>query len=191
MNPSPATQIAYVEARKLIHSGDIVFIKNGYSLGSRLTQFITASTIYHTGIAFWVTGPNSKPHLLILESHQGGRRIVTLSSYARHDIEVIESPIDWESHGSAFLEQTGVVKYSILEYLAIGMRELLCIPISLRRSYEVCSKLVALYLRSGRILVEDDISPGLLYRTLVSQKHKTRCSIKALQQNRKRSQCET
>ncbi len=175
MIPSPLP--SYLEARELIQNGDIVFIKNGTSIWSKLTQLVTRSRMYHTGIAFWVRDPAFNPHLFLLETHKGGRRIVTLSSYEKHAMEVIEAPLDWSTYCGDFIENTGLIDYSIEEYVAIGLWELFKVRVKTGKLSEVCSKLVALYLNQHpEIEIETNISPGRLYETLRGLGHRTRLS---------------
>lgn len=157
----------YEQARNYVEDGDIIFVRKGTSIWSKLTQLVTKSDTYHCGIAFWVRDPVYKSRLFIVEAHQGGRRIVSLSSYAQHPMDVIGSPISWEQYCDDLLDNTGLIPYSIVEYVWIGLLEKFRIRRKVDDFGEVCSKMVAKYLvRGGISLAETDISPGNLRSVL-------------------------
>ncbi len=159
--------VAYSDARNLIKNGDLVYIAKGTSIWSKITEFVTGSPYYHCGIAFWIRDEAFSPHLMMLESHQGGRRIVTLSSYAEHPMDVVAAPIDWNQYCTDFIENTGIIQYSIREYIAIGFLEKLGIRLHIGKKQEVCSKMVALYLAQAGIDIEWNISPGKLFKRVI------------------------
>jgi hypothetical protein len=171
--------VTYEQARNLIQDGDLVFVKKGKSIWSKLTQLVTKSDVYHCGIAFWVRDPVYKSRLFIVEAFRGGRRIVSLSSYAKHPIDIIGSPISWEKNCDEVLDNTGLVPYSIPEYVWIGLRELLRIKRDdADDDYgEVCSKMVAKYLVRGGVMLETDISPGKLEEKLLQMQFDFRFRI--------------
>lgn len=170
--------LSYENARNYIEDGDIVFVRKGTTLYSRLTQFATDSDTYHVGIAFWVRDPVYKSRLFIVEASQGGRRIVSLSSYAKHPMDIIGAPISWEQNCDDILDNTGLVPYSLREAIWIGLLEMF----NLRRTAddlgEVCSKMVAKYLVKGGVpLPATDVSPARLKALLQSLNYEVKLSV--------------
>lgn len=174
--------ISYEQARNVISDGDLVFFKNGPTIWSKATKIGTGFSEYHCGIAFWVRDARYKSRLFIVEAHQGGRRIVSLSSYQKFEFDVIASPLDWEMHCDPVLDGCGVIPYSYVEYAWIGALELCGIKRRGEDDYgEVCSKMVANYCKAGGIDVGNtDISPGKLKQTLLERG----CELKAIVSNK-------
>jgi hypothetical protein len=173
---------SYKECRDKISTGDVVFFKNGTTLASKLTQFITRSPFYHVGIAFWVHDPQYEPRLLIVEAHTGGRRIVSLSSYVGKAMSVLEVDNKWMALCDDILDNTGAVPYGYSNYVQIGLKELFGLKPYISRKIsairgEVCSELTAKYLRDSGLSVSGSVSPGELYRELVSLNTKVKFEI--------------
>lgn len=161
-------EVTYEESRNIISDGDFVFVCNGKTLWSRITQRATASDTHHCGIAFWIRDCRYKSRLMIVEAHPSGRRIVSLSSYQDKTFEVISSPVDWEMHCDPLLDNTGIIPYSFREYAWIGLTEVFNIQRKVDDPGEVCSKMVAEYCKSaGYDLGTTDISPGRLKKRLL------------------------
>lgn len=169
--------ITYEQARNVISDGDIVFVNNGTSIWSKLTQLVTGSETYHCGIAFWIRDARYKSRLMIVEANPSGRRIVSLSSYQAHDLEVLSSPVDWEMYCDPVLDNTGVIPYSIIEYVWIGLRELFNIYRRHDDFGEVCSKMIAEYCKAGGYNLVTDISPGKLKTTLLALGFGYKCKV--------------
>lgn len=159
----------YSDLRQSIEDGDLLYIRDGNSIWSRVTQFITKSPHYHVGIAVWMTDGCSRRRLMLLEAHTGGRRIVTLSTYIDHRMDVIRPVFDFSLHSDQFIEHAGRVPYSLPDYVSIGAAELLRIRLGDFRG-EVCSGLVADYLgRSAEFSgMPKQISPGEQFRWLTA-----------------------
>ena len=169
--------INYEQARNVISDGDIVFVRDGESVWSKLTQKVTSSDVYHCGIAFWVRDPLYKSRLFMVEAHRGGRRIVSLSSYAKHPMYIFNAPASWEKHCDPILDNTGVIPYSYIEYVWIGLLELFRIRRNQDDFGEVCSKMVANYCKEAGLELETDISPGRLKNILLELGCTLKCSI--------------
>lgn len=169
--------INYEQARNLIADGDVVFVKNGKTIWSKLTQEVTDSNIYHCGLAFWVRDPRYKSRLFIVEAAKGGRRIVSLSNYSSHELDVIKLPVDWEMHCDPVLENTGAIPYSYIEYIWIGLLELFRIRRKEDDLGEVCSKMVAKYCKEGGMTLETDISPAKLKSVLMQLGCELKCTV--------------
>jgi hypothetical protein len=115
---------------------------------------------------------------MIVEASQGGRRIVSLSSYAAHEMDVLASPLDWVKYCDAVLDNTGAVPYSKTEFIAIGMLEAFGIRRRKDDKGEVCSKMIAEYCKSaGLDMPTTDISPAKLKSTLLELGFEQRCTI--------------
>lgn len=170
--------VNYEQARNEIHDGDLIFFKNGDSIWSHMTEALTKSPIYHCGIAFWIRDPLYKSRLMVVEANQGGRRIVSLSSYSKHEYDVLASPLDWVKYCDEVLDNTGAVPYSKIEFVAIGLLEAFGIRRRKDDKGEVCSKMIAEYCKSaGTELETTDISPAKLKSTLLELGFEQRCTV--------------
>lgn len=170
--------VNYEQAKSLISDGDLIFFKNGGTIWSRMTQFLTKSPIYHCGIAFWIRDPLYASRLMVVEASIGGRRIVTLSSYEKHEMDVIASPAEWEKYCDPVLEKTGAIPYSKLEFIAIGLLEAFGVRRRKDDFGEVCSKMIAEYCKTAGIeLPTTDISPAKLKSTLLELGFAQRCTV--------------
>lgn len=157
----------YGAARDYIQDGDLLYIRDGTSPWSLLTQLITRSPHYHVGIAVWMTDGCARRRLMILEAQVGGRRLVTLSTYMHRGMDVVRPIFDFGSYSDEFIEFTGKIPYSIQDYIAIGMLELLRIRLGNFRG-EVCSELVSNYLSRSTAFADipTQLSPGKQYKWL-------------------------
>jgi hypothetical protein len=172
--------VSYEQARNVIQDGDFIFFKNGNSIWSLLTEAVTDSPIYHCGIAFWIRDPLYKSRLMVVEASNGGRRIVSLSSYAKHEMDVVASHLDWVKYGEPVLDKTGAVPYSKFEFIAIGLLEKFGIRRRKDDEGEVCSKMIAEYCKSAGVeLPTTDISPAKLKTTLLALGFEERCTVTA------------
>lgn len=171
--------VSYEQARNVIQDGDLIFFKNGTTIWSDMTQALTKSPIFHCGIAFWIRDPLYKSRLMVVEANVGGRRIVSLSSYQKHGMEVIASPADWVRHCDPILDNTGAVAYSKAEFVAIGLLEKFGIRFGKNDPLgEVCSEMIAEYCKSAGIdLPTTDISPAKLHSTLLELGCEHRCTV--------------
>lgn len=87
----------YLEARKLIKTGDILACE-GTAFYSKLIRVITKSRITHVGVAVWIRFPdNNEDRLAIIESHaMKGVRIAPLSEVLREDYWKRKGKIHWQ-----------------------------------------------------------------------------------------------
>lgn len=159
----------YDDVRDYIQDGDLLYIRDGTSIWSRVTQIVTRSPHYHVGIAVWMTDGCARRRLMILEAHPGGRRLVTLSTYRDHGIDIVRPVFDFASNSDEFIEFTGKIPYSLQDYLSIGILEILKIRIG-DFNGEVCSELVADYLSRSEAFenLPNQLSPGKQYEWLAS-----------------------
>lgn len=155
----------YEQCRNFIQDGDIIYFKRGFNLLNKIVEFVTNSPYYHCGICVWVENDLIGRKLMLLEASNGGRRLVSLSSYLNHEMDVIRAnelwcidnlePIDKLFDGS------GDVSYSYWKMVIIAIKELFNITISFNNKGEVCSSLVTEYLNYyGNLPLPKDISPG-------------------------------
>lgn len=158
--------MTYDEARESIVDGDIVFVAGGTSIWNKLTQLVTFSPYFHVGIAFWMRDSAYESRLFMVEAHNGGRRIVSLSSYADRPMTVVASEVPYRTYAKELLDKSGSVKYSIKDFIAIGLTETFKLKIR-NASGEVCSEMVARALNNGNLYLPVLLSPGALYRRLV------------------------
>jgi hypothetical protein len=122
--------------------------------------------------------PLYKCRLFVVEANGGGRRIVSMSSYANHEMDVITSPVDWIRNCDPVLDLTGAIPYSNFEFIAIGLLEVFGIRRRKDDFGEVCSKMIAEYCKSAGIeLPTTDISPAKLKTTLLELGFEERCTV--------------
>ena len=169
--------ITYEQARNVISDGDIIFVNNGKSIWSKLTQLVTSSETFHCGIAFWIRDSRYKSRLMIVEANAKGRRIVSLSSYSAHDLDILGSTVDWEMHCDPVLDNTGAIPYSFIEYVWIGLREVFGIVRRKDDFGEVCSKMVAEYCKAAGYDLVTDVSPGKLKTELLRLGFDYKCRV--------------
>lgn len=159
----------YLDIRERIRSGDLIFFK-----AEKLTQkFITAFTggsYSHCGIAVWVE-ENGKNRLMLAESNKGGRRLVSLSSYSDRSFTVVRVAMDYSLVSDYVTESTGVVQYSYLDFILIGLKDLMVklgvqiwVP---NAPGDVCSEFLAHVLQMlGFALDSLLVSPSSLFKEL-------------------------
>lgn len=87
----------YLEARKLIQTGDILACE-GTAFYSKIIKFITKSPITHVGVAVWIRFPDDNAdRLAVIESHaMKGVRIAPLSEVLREDYWKRGGKIYWQ-----------------------------------------------------------------------------------------------
>lgn len=155
----------YEQLRETVKNGDIVFLTiDKKSLFSRLTGFVTSSTLTHVCFVFWF-----RERLMLVESTtHGGVRIVNASIYKDREFEVKKSPIEWVLLEDTALLPVGTVDYGWFSALYIGIREFLFIKFGLKLPNNknnrnmACSEYVATVLNFD----DCDISPGKLFNIL-------------------------
>src|SRR6476646_6406690 len=141
--------LSYEEYRNIAKDGDVIFLRGSQtSLIQRLIMFATGSVHCHVAFAFWVM-INDRPRLMLVES-QGNtrRRILTASYYKARTIDVIRAPIPWGQICDNALSEVGQAKYSKLDAIWVGIRELawnefkIHLPMINKRG-EICSEFIA------------------------------------------------
>lgn len=137
----------YSEARKLIKTGDIVFV-NGVTTVGRIIEYFTNSKYSHVGIAVW-SMIEGQHRLLMLEAQaQTTRRVLNLSYYSNCTFDVVGAPVNWIEYGPAALKGVGRHRYSYTQALYTGLRDVMnrqfhiTLP-KLKFSGEICSEFVA------------------------------------------------
>jgi len=160
-------RIPYEHARELIQNGDIIFIRNKGLFHHKLITWFTKSDHIHVGIAFWATF-ECGPHLMISEANGGAqRRIVNLSHYKDHSMDIIKAPRPWNEISSRALERLGQVQYNWIQAGYIGVSELFQNTFGINMPDvdmpgEICSEFVANVLE----LPYNHMSPAALFRHL-------------------------
>jgi hypothetical protein len=162
---------SYERMRSRIRSGDVVFIRSKGKALHTIISFFTNAPQIHVGIAFWMEVYGVK-HLMIVEANGfTQRRIVNLSAYRDHDMDIICAPVEWESIVHLALDQIGKVKYGWNAAIYIGVSEL-CeslfkfrLPPMEFEISEICSKYVAELIGHE----ESNVSPARLYKALREQ----------------------
>ena len=161
---------SYEEARKLIQSGDVVFVRNKKGFVASVIRFFTRSKYSHVGFAFWVEIEGT-PRLLMLEAQGGAkRRIVNISFYKEEKLDIIAAPKPWRDIAPTAMENLGQVAYGWLEAGYVGIREALMKGPGWTLPYkdmpgEICSEFVARMLG----MEQTHVSPQLLWEMLETE----------------------
>lgn len=163
----------YDDLRDSMKDGQVVFIK-GNNLFHRFVKWVTRGNFTHCGMLVWMTDDAGYRNLMVVESSAGGARIVTLRSYVHRGFSVVDINFDWSKYGAVILDATGVTHYSILNFVVIGVKELLLQAgmrtlaglIKYKSTGEVCSEFIADELYSRGLVQDTKVSPNALYYTL-------------------------
>lgn len=152
----------YEEVRAVAKDGDIIFLHvDKRNVLSRLTSFVTKSTLTHAAFVFWYQG-----RLLLAESTtHGGSRIATASHYADREFELVKAPKAWSDIVESALTRSGESTYGWWSAIYIGIKHWLltnagiALPTIQGNKAKACSEYVAELLG-----YEDaDVSPQLLW----------------------------
>jgi len=171
-------EVTYEKGRNYIQDGDIVFVKNKKTVIARAVQFFTRSAYSHVGIAFWAQIGKERRLMIVEDQGNTRRRIVNASFYYGCDLDVIEAPKSWSDVQCKALAKVGIAHYGYGEALYVGFRETLLQYFGIRLPTRdmpgmICSEFVAdIY---G--LKETHVSPHLLIKNLLAEKHKFRVKI--------------
>lgn len=166
----------YNEARLLIKSGDIInfFTSHEESWYHRIVTlfvlYFTGSPIYHSGVAIWMTSEHGERRLMLVEAIGIGRRIIDLSHFKTHKMEVHCAP-DWLN--KSVMEEFALLDlgkgYGFWNLIAISLREFFGIKAKDTRG-QVCSQFAAMTWEAGGMQFDStSISPGKLRNELISK----------------------
>lgn len=157
----------YEEVRKTMRNGDIVFLRHGSRLANKITEWVTQSPYYHVGFAQWLYSPTGTERLFMIESHQGGRRVINMAAYSIMAMDIVPLPevLNWDFISDDMLTHTGEVAYGYADFVAIGLKERLHIYLK-DFGGEVCSEMIAKTLAPAISIVDTVISPAQLYKIL-------------------------
>lgn len=156
----------YDQLRAVAQDGDVVFIKNGVSVWSRVIAWWTNSPYSHSMFVFWYGD-----RLLVAEaSPRGGSRIVSASMYSQREFDIIAAPLPWSAIEAQALNRAGTAVYGWLSAAYIGLRSkvfaLTGHKLATWQNHAVvCSEYVAEVLG----LAETDVTPDELYHSLVCE----------------------
>lgn len=164
--------MTYEEARSQIRTGDLIFIhrrRKGGTFFQWMINFFTGSSIYHTGVAIWMKSPSGIERLMVSDIHAiGGRRVVPLSLFALHRMEVCRVPdyANMNAMEEYMLKRVGAADYGYLDLIMIGVREFFGLPARDQRG-DVCSAFSAKTWIEGNVpLIDTLVSPGKLYENV-------------------------
>ena len=152
----------YEEVRAVAKDGDIIFLHvDKRNLLSRLTAYVTKSTLTHAAFVFWYEG-----RLLLAESTtHGGSRIATASHYSDREFELVKAPCKWEYIVERALTRSGESGYGWFSAVYIGIKHWLltnagiALPTIKNNKAKACSEYVAELLGYQ----DADVSPQLLW----------------------------
>lgn len=165
------SQYTYDEARQMIKSGDIIFVKGRpQDVVEKVIMKATRSKFSHVCVAFWVNECNSEFSRLLVVEAQGNtsRRITNLSFYADRELVVVKSPKPWSEVRELALDKVSRANYGYIDALWVGTREWsqrvlrLNLP-KLDFEGETCSEFVARLYDMNEVIV----SPQKLYSNLI------------------------
>ena len=173
--PMPAFE--YETARGLIKSGDIVsfYTSHEESVLHRFTTepilWFTGSRIYHTGVAIWVRIAG-EDRLMLSEAVGVGRRIVNMSKFKEHKMEIHQRPDDGIQFRVESFMMDGIGQgYAFGTLVSIGLKEWLgWDPKMTANNKRVCSQVAAeSWEYSGMQFDTTTLSPGKLRNTLIAK----------------------
>ena len=138
----------YQTARDSIQDGDIVFIRDKPGILAKIIRKVTQSHYSHVGIAFWIEVQDTKRLMFAEAQGSTKRRILNLSFYSPYELDVVQSPKDWNLYYNDALATIGQTKYNFLEAVYVGLRDLLMKKFGIKLSPkkfdgEICSEYVA------------------------------------------------
>lgn len=171
--PVPQDQVTWPVGRDMIQSGDLIsfFTSHEESALHRVTtesvQFFTGSRIYHTGIAVWVTPDgHTQRRLMLCEAVGVGRRLVNMSKFADHKMEIHAVPPGLDRIKIVDYMLSGIgTSYSFWNLAAIAMSEFFGYEPRRNKKSQVCSETAALAWQAGGFSFGDQttsMSPGRL-----------------------------
>jgi hypothetical protein len=170
-------QFDYATARTLIKSGDIVsfYTSHEESFLHRFTTepilWFTGSRIYHTGVAIWVRIAG-EDRLMLCEAVGVGRRVVNMSKFKNHRMEIHQRPDDVNQCRVESFMMDGIGQgYAFGTIISIGLKEWLgYTPKLTPNNKRVCSQVAAeAWEYSGMQFDTTVISPGKLRNILVAK----------------------
>ena len=155
----------YEAVRAVADDGDVFFLHvDKRNILSRLTAFVTKSTLTHAAFLFWYQG-----RLLVAESTtHGGSRIATASHYKDREFELVKAPRQWEFIAEKAFARSGEASYGWWSAVYIGIKHWLLthanihLPAIQGNKTKACSEYVAELLGYE----DPDISPQQLYARL-------------------------
>ena len=168
---------SYDEVRDGITDGMLVFFK-AVTVGQRIISTCTGGNLSHCGITTWMLDSQGRRRLMILESTSGGCRLVNLSAYRGREAYVLNVALNWDLVADRAINDTGVVHYSLFDFVALGAKDVLLrsgvttlaklVP---NAPGEVCSEFLASTMRDAGFDIDDTLlSPQGLY-TLIHDKN--------------------
>lgn len=171
----------YEKCESHIQDGDLVFILSDGTFVHSLIEFFTQSPQIHVGVACWVTIHNTK-HLLVFDTNGGTRRrVLSLSHFKDHNMDIVAAPVAWEDMVERVVEHLGHREYSWLQAAYIGVLEIIerfffiRLPsLDFGSESEVCSKFIAEIVQ----LDQTEVSPAALFKLLMENGVKIRAEIR-------------
>lgn len=167
----------YESGRQLIRSGDIVsfYTSHEETVLHRFTTepilWFTGSRIYHTGVAVWVR-IGGEDRLMLVEAVGVGRRVVNLSKFKDHKMEVHQRPDDVQQVRVESFMMDGIGQgYAFGTLIAIGVQETFgYVPRMTANNRRVCSQVAAeAWEHSGMQFDTTTLSPGKLRNILIAR----------------------
>lgn len=158
---------SYQEARNTIENGDIVFIKYANTFMSRVIAFFTRGIFTHVGIAFWISvdGSNERRLMIVEAQRFTRRRIVNFSFYGGRGISIVRPKKSWRDVQNFALKDLGIMEYSWLDVIYVGLREFTSNWIKLPY-YDFKGEICSEYVAQLHDLEESTMSPQKLFTVL-------------------------
>lgn len=167
----------YEDIRPALRDGMLVFVE-AHKWFHKLVNLITRGKFVHVGILVWMEDAYGRKKLMCVESYQGGARLVNLRAYVPYKITIVDVNLDWQKNGSTPIEETGILHYNYVNYVLIGIKNLLMQAKAYRLakmikpqgSGEVCSEFVGTILEEAGYDVDPFDSPNGLFDQLITLK---------------------
>jgi hypothetical protein len=171
----PATD--YETGRTMIKSGDMVSFYSSHeeSIFHRFSTvpilWFTGSRIYHTGIAIWVNVAG-EDRLMLCEAVGVGRRVVNMSKFKDHKMEIHQCPADVQPFRVETFMMDGIGQgYAFGTLIVIGLNEWAGLQTKpTENNKRVCSQAAAEAWEWGGMQFDTTVlSPGKLRNTLIAR----------------------
>ena len=163
----------YSDIREYVYDGMICFFK-AITFKQKIISWCTGGKFSHVAMTTWMKDSQGIARLMVIESTNGGVRLVNLRSYMGREVLLVNIGLDWDRIAQYAMDKAGVVHYSIPDFIWIGIKDIL-VKLGLKdlakyvpnEEGEVCSEFVADLLRNSGFGIEDTlISPQGLYKII-------------------------
>jgi len=159
----------YEQVVEHVKSGYLLFFKPS-GLTSRAITAVTGGNFSHVGMCVKMNdGVFDWP--MVVEASAGGRRVVSLASYAHRSFVAVNIGLDYSQVAEFAIKPTGSIRYGTPDFIKIGIKELILrfggtvwLPDS---EGEVCSEFIAKMIQQCKlpnlVIGNTLLSPSMLF----------------------------